>query len=178
MLDFFKPLFEFLKLTPRYLIAIGLVAGLLIFGSDGFRDTLGLTEFAQKYRPVHGVLFLSSIALILVGIAGSGVDWVKREWRKRTTFRFITKRLHVLTEDEKQILRHYILRNTRTNSLRISDGVVNGLASAGIIHRVAEVGDMVNGFAYNISEVAWNYLQIHPHLLEGTTTVSRTDKLW
>jgi hypothetical protein len=178
MLDFFKPLFEFLKLTPRYLIAIGLVAGMLIFGSDGFRKALGLTEFAQNYRPVLGVLFLSSITLILVGIAGSGVDWFKRVWRKRKAFQAITKRLHILSEDEKQVLRHYIVRNTRSNSLRIDDGVVNGLASIGIIHRVSQVGDMVNGFAYNISEVAWNYLHIHPHLLEGTTTVVRTDKLW
>jgi hypothetical protein len=178
MLDFFKPLFEFLKLTPRYLIAIGLVAGMLLFASDSFRDTLGLTKFAQDYRPFLGILLLSSITLILVGIAGSGIDWVKRGWQKRKTFQAITKRLQILSEDEKQVLRHYILRNTRSNSLRIDDGVVNGLAAIGIIRRVSQVGDMVNGFAYNISEVAWDYLHVHPHLLEGTTTVARTDRLW
>ncbi len=178
MLDFFKPLFEFLKLTPRYLIAIGLVAGMLLFASDGFRGTLGLTKFAQDYRPVLGILFLSSIVLLLVAVGGVVVSRIKRLWWERKLFKRITKRLHSLTEDEKQILRFYIHRNTRANDLRIQDGIVNGLVSSGIIYQSASAGDIVMGFAHNMSEIAWNYLHVYPHLLEGTTTKMRTDRYW
>ncbi|MCE5310484.1 MAG: superinfection exclusion B family protein [Acidobacteriales bacterium] len=171
-------LLEFIKLAPRYLIAIGLVVGILLFGSDDFRKTLGLTEFTKNYRPILGVLFLSSLALLLVSVGSFVIDRIKSIWRDRKAFQRITKRLHSLTEDEKQILRFYIRHNTRANSLRIQDGIVKSLVSCGIIYRSTQLGDVANGFAHNISEIAWNYLHIHPHLLEGTTTTVRTDHLW
>jgi hypothetical protein len=176
MTDVLKSLLEFLKLTPRYLIAIGLVAGLLLFGSDKFRDTLGLTKFAQDYRFVLGILFLSSIVLLLVGVGGGAIDRFQRWRRKQRAFRRITKRLHRLTENEKQILRFYIAKNTKANTLRIDDGVVQELAAEGIIYRSTTLGNMLEGFAHNISDVAWDYLNLNPQLLEGSTNTYRTDK--
>jgi hypothetical protein len=176
MSDIVKSLLEFLKLTPRYLTAIGLVAGLILFGGDKFRETLGLTKFAQDYRFVLGILFLSSLVLLLVAIGSGGIGRVKRWWRKRKSFQRITQRLHRLTEDEKQILRYYIVNNTRSNCLNIQDGVVNGLVAAGIIFRSASVGDMIEGFSHNITDIAWNYLNIYPDVLEGSTNTYRTDK--
>jgi hypothetical protein len=176
MPDFFKPLFEFLKLTPRYLTAIGLVAGIILFGSDNFRETLGLAKFAQDYRFVLGILFLSSIALLLVAMGGGGIWRIQQWWRKRKAFKRITERLHCLTEDEKQILRYYIANNTRANMLRVENGVVSGLVSEGIIYQSASLGNVLEGFAHNIGDIAWDYLHVYPDLLNGTTTVCRTDK--
>ena len=85
-------------------------------------------------------------------------------------------RLHRLTEDEKQILRFYFAKGTKANVLRFDDGVVQGLASAGIIYMSAPIGNMFEGFAYNISDFAWDYLHEHKELLAGTTNTSRTDK--
>lgn len=124
-----KTILECLKLTPRYLIAIGLVAGLILFGSDDFRKILGLTKFAEDNRFILGILFLSSIALLLVAIAGGGWNKVQRWWWERKAFKCITERLDRLTEDEKQILRYYVAKNTRSNCLSIEDGVVNGLVA-------------------------------------------------
>lgn len=176
MSDLFKAFFEFLKLTPRYLMAIGLVAGLILFGSDKFRATLGLTEFAQEYRVVLGLLFLSSIVLLLVAIGSGGIGRLQRWWCKRRAFQRITQRLHRLNEDEKQILRYYIAKNTKANTLRIDDGVVQELVAEGIIYRSTSIGNMLEGFAYNISDIAWDYLQLFPQLLTGSTNTYRTDK--
>ena len=88
----------------------------------------------------------------------------------------MTKRLHSLTEDEKQILRFYIAENTRANTLRIEDGVVQGLISDRIIYQSASLGSILDGFAHNINDFAWDYLHVNPHLLEGTTNTCRTDK--
>jgi hypothetical protein len=177
MLDFFKPLFEFLKLTPRYLMAIGLVAGMVLFGSNQFRETLGLTKFSQDYRSVLGIAFLSSIVLLVVAIAGSGWNWIQREWMKRKAFQRLTKRLNALTEDEKQILRHYVKFNTRSNCLRIDDGVVQGLVNNRIIFRSTTVGSMVDGFPHNISEATWDYLHACPEVIKGESERTRTDKI-
>ena len=172
----FKSLFEFLKLTPRYLTAIGLVAGAILFGSDEFRETLGITQFAQDYRAILGIFFLSSIVLLLIALGGGGIGRVRRWWRKRKAFQRVTKRLHRLTEDEKQILRYYVAKNTRSNTLRVDDGIVQELVAEGIIYRSTSMGNMLEGFSHNISDVAWDYLHVYPNVLEGSTNTYRTDK--
>jgi hypothetical protein len=87
----------------------------------------------------------------------------------------IIDKLNSLTEDEKQILRYYIAKDTRTNVLRVDDGVVQGLVAAGIIYRSANVGNILEGFAHNITDLAWDYLYVHRDVLQGTTDLYRTD---
>lgn len=176
MADFLKTALECLKLAPRYLIAIGLVAGLILFGSDGFRETLGLSELSAKYRPVLGILFLSSLALLIVAV-GTGILRSIKKWRSDRKFiERMKRRLHHLNEGEKQILRYYLAENTRANTLRIDDGEVQGLAGEGIIFRSSTVGNLLEGFSYNINEIAWDYLHENSSLLEGSTNTYRTDK--
>lgn len=171
-----KTLLEFLKLAPRYLIALGVMAGALLFSSEEFLKLIGVFEFAQSYRSMLGLTLVVTVSLFAVSVAGGGISIVKRWWRKRGFYRRVSDRLNCLTEDEKQILRFYIAEQTRANVLRYDDGVVHGLISDGIIYRSSPLGNMLEGFAHNISDFAWDYLNVHPHLLEGTTDTYRTDK--
>jgi hypothetical protein len=70
----------------------------------------------------------------------------------------------------------YFAKNTRANTLRVDDGVVQGLVADGLIHRSASIGNMLEGFAHNITDLVWDYIHVHPELLEGTTNTYRTDK--
>jgi hypothetical protein len=171
-----KFVLEFLKLAPRYFIALGLFAAFLIFCPDGLLRQLGVFDFAQSNRTWLGVALIASAALFAVSVSVNIFDWLKAWWRRRKEFRHITKRLCRLTEDEKQILRFYISEKTRTNTLSIEDGVVQELVSERIIYRSASVGSMLEGFAHNISDIAWDYLDDYPQLLEGSTNTYRTDK--
>jgi len=84
--------------------------------------------------------------------------------------------LHRLTENEKQILRYYFAKQTRSNVLRIDDGVVNSLAADGVIFQSANViGGPGLAFAHNIHEDVWNYILLNPQLLDGTTNTYRSD---
>jgi hypothetical protein len=86
------------------------------------------------------------------------------------------KRLQRLTENEKQILRYYFAKQTRSNVLRIDDGVVNSLAADGVIFQSANVsGGPGLAFAHNIHEDVWNYILLNPQLLDGTTNTYRSD---
>ena len=174
--DAVKTFLEFLKLAPRYLIALGVMAAILLFAAEVFLKFIGVFEFAQDNRPMLGLTLVVTGALFMVSVAGDGISFVKGWWRKRGFYRRVTDRLNCLTEDEKQILRFYIAKQTRANVLRYDDGVVQGLVSDGIIYQSASLGNMLEGFAHNISDFAWDYLNVHPHLLEGTTNTYRTDK--
>lgn len=176
MIDMTKLPFELLKLAPRYLIAIGLVAGLMLFGGESFRDTLGLSKFVSEYRPYLGGLFLTSFVLLLVAISHDGVSAIMRRRREKEHDDRVRQYLRGLNEGEKQILRYYFTKNTRANSLRIDDGVVQGLVSNGIIFQSSALGTYFHGFAHNICDVAWDYLNAHPELLVGSTNTYRTDK--
>lgn len=171
-----KTFLEFLKLAPRYLIAIGVLAAILLFASEEFLKLIGVFELAQENRSALGLTLLVSASLFNISIGAYGVSIVKSWWRTRGFYQRVTDRLNCLTEDEKQILRFYIAKQTRANVLRYDDGVVQGLVSDGIIYRSASLGNMVEGFAHNIHDFAWDYLNEHPHLLGGTTNTYRTDK--
>lgn len=171
-----KIFLEFLKLAPRYLIALGAMAAFMLFADEKFLKLIGVFEFAQNNRPVLGLTLVVSVALFVVSAADDLVGFARRWWLRRRRYFRIAERLQRLTEDEKQILRYYIAENTRANTLRIDDGIVQGLKANGIIHLSASMGNVLEGFAHNIDDFAWDYLQVHQYLLDGTTNIYRTDK--
>jgi hypothetical protein len=177
MADYIKSALELLKLAPRYLIAIGIAAAFLLFGSDQFLTRLGLKKFTEDYRVWLGLAFVSTVSLFVIYVAGEVVAFFRRKIGKRMFMKRVIERLNRMTEDEKQILRYYFAKNTRSNVLRMDDGVVQGLVADGIIFRSANLGSMVEGFAHNISDVVWDYIHSNPDLLRGSTNTYRTDKM-
>lgn len=167
---------EILKIAPRYLAAIGLFCGLILLAPDRLLDWLGVLDVAQNYRQWFGVAFLAAVALLVVHGAIEIGRVVRNRTRLQKKHERSLKRLHCLTEDEKQILRFYVATQKKTNKLRVDDGVVNGLVAAGLIYRAASQGHIIKGFDHNISEFAWEYLHEHPELLDGTTRTYRTDE--
>lgn len=173
--EILNALLEFVKLAPRYLIAFGIASAFLLFSPDTLLTRLGLLEFTQTYRPWLALVLIVTAALFVVTVVGDTMNWFRRRRSVAAASRHLIRRLHSLREDEKQILRFYIAKQTRTNKLRIDDGVVQGLAADGIVFLAAPVGHFFDGIAYNITDEAWDYLQLHPELLKGTTNTYRTD---
>jgi hypothetical protein len=174
--DYAKTFLEVLKLAPRYLIALGVMAAVLLFADEKFLKFIGVFDFAQNNRPMLGLTLIVTSSLFVVSVWTDGISIAKRWWKNRNIYRRVTDRLNCLTEDEKQILRYYINKKTRANFLRIDDGIVQGLVAQGIIYQSSTVGTMLGGFAHNISDIAWDYLNVHPHLLDCTTDTCRTDR--
>lgn len=171
-----KTFLEFLKLAPRYLIALGVMAAVLLFSGERFLKLIGVLQFAQDNRASLGLTLVVTLSLFSVSVATEVLAIIKRKLNSRKFYQRVTIRLNRLTEDEKQILRYYFAEQTRANSLRVDDGVVQELVAAGIIYRSATIGTFLDGFAHNISDIAWDYLNLNPQLLDGTTNTYRTDK--
>jgi len=174
--DILKHALDAIKLAPKYLIAIAAVLAFLLFGPAELLQQIGAVDVAKNYRPWLGIGLLACVALLAVTIIQALYSHVALFMRNRTIERHMRERLHRLTEDEKQILRFYIGKQTRTNTLRHTDGIVQGLANERIIYRASNMGNLVEGFAYNIQEFAWDVLNEDMSLLNGTTDTYRTDK--
>ena len=102
-----KALIDVLKLAPRYLAAVALIAGALIFLPGSWLDLLGLQDFSTRHRSWLGLAFIVSIGICIVALASWAIDLVLGAFRKLRVRRFIVDKLNRLTEDEKQILRYY-----------------------------------------------------------------------
>ncbi|MBI5383942.1 MAG: superinfection exclusion B family protein [Verrucomicrobia bacterium] len=176
MSEYAKTALEILKLAPRYLVSLGIISALFVFTPDKTLKWFGVFDFAQHYRAWFAIAFIVTGVLFAVDRTIAVVGWIRHKEAVAKATKARLERLHRLTEDEKQILRFYFAKETKTNVLRIDDGVVQGLVAARIIYQSASMGHILDGFAHNISDFAWDYLHEHIELLDGTTDTYRTDK--
>lgn len=174
--DLAKSALELIKLSPRYLAAVVLATAALLFLPASSLEHLGLPAFAQTHRQWLGLAFLASSSICCAAVGAVAWNQVDSVYRRRGARKRLIQRLQTLTEDEKEILRYYYAEGTRSNTLKTDDGVVQGLVAVGIIYRSASLGNILEGFAHNISDVAWEYIQSHPDTLVGRTNTCRTDK--
>lgn len=171
-----KALVETLKLAPRYIFALCIISATLLFAPSSIISHLGLVEAIAQYRSWLGITFVISLVLYLVHLAVMIFGLLSKWNRKRRSELRTIDRLKNLTEEEKQILRYYFARDTRSNTLRLDNGCVQRLASAGIIYRASNLGNLVEGFTFNITDLAWNFLFVNPEFLHGSTNFYSTDR--
>jgi len=177
MVEYLKSAIEIFKLSPRYFMVIGTFDAFLLFGPEKFLARLGLNKFTEDYRTWLGLSFIVSISFVFIYILNEIVTFFGSIINKRKFRKSVIARLRKLTEDEKQILRFYFSNNTRSNVLKVDDGVVQGLVSDGIIYRSVTLGNLLEGFAHNITDFVWEYIHSNQELLAGKTNVWRTDKM-
>jgi hypothetical protein len=173
-----EQLIKILKLSPIYVAAIALFSALALIAPNALLEWFGVLDKAQHYRQWISVAFLAAVSLLAVHLAVEIGRVVRNRTRRREAHELALKRLHRLTEGEKQILRFYVSEQTKTNKLRATDGVVNGLVDAGLIYLATDLWHPLMGLDHNISEFAWEYLNAHPDLLDGTTRTCRSDKVF
>src|ERR1039457_1692501 len=60
MSDYAKTALEILKLAPRYLVSLGIIAALFLFSPDKSLKWFGVDEFAKHYRVWLSIVFIST----------------------------------------------------------------------------------------------------------------------
>jgi hypothetical protein len=156
---------DWIKLSPRQLLAIALASGFLALAPDRFLEPLGLLTFRNTYRAWLGVPLLAAAALLGAYALTAAGSFVQQRFTWRRTLKRHQQALHGLSPAEQAVLRGYIFENTKTQYFALDNGVVQGLVSAGVLYRSANVGDVLTGFPFNIQPWAWQYLHFNRHLL-------------
>lgn len=73
--------------------------------------------------------------------------------------------LNNLSKEEKEFLKTYLDKDSKTQYRHFQDGVSAGLAVKGVLFSPTTMM-YDNKIAYNIHEWAWEHLKKHPHLLK------------
>ena len=150
------------------LIFSSVVLSLLSFAPDNILAALGLRDFRTDYRTWIGLTWILSFSGLVVTVSKSVSQWAKSEITWRQNLKRGQERLHNLTPHERAVLRPYIEKNTRTRTLGIDDGVVQGLVAEEILYRPSHVSRHNVSFDHNMQPWAWAYINRHPGLVEGT----------
>ena len=113
------------------------------------------------------------VLVLICSFAGLLTYPIEKSW-KLAALRFSEKResarrisvLRALTKEERKALQAYTQRGTRTARWNIDSGVIAGLVSRDVLWRSQKYGSQIGGFAFNISDWAWNYLAEHPECID------------
>jgi hypothetical protein len=163
-MDWINKLIDSIKLSPKYLLPISIATGFIIFAKAEWLQSLGLNDLKARYLPWIGGIFLLSTALSLSHIIIGFYSWSRKRFRMWRAIKNGKVRLHNLTEDERDILKHYVGNGTKTQYLDIQSGVVSEIENNFIIYRSSNIGHLQE-WSYNIQPWAWDYLNKHPDLL-------------
>jgi len=157
---------DWIKLSPRYLAAIAVATSILLFSPVEVLRQIGLEVAINEYRLWIGILWLSSVSLLLAHLFAPLLSLALDRWTDRRWIKFGKRYLSSLTAEEKQILNGYIGPGVRTQKLNIQDGNVRALEQEKLIYRASNLGDLYTGFSFNIQPWVWEYLNENRGLLE------------
>lgn len=154
---------------PRIVAVVALVSGALLFLPATIIETLGLDKFLVEQRANIGLVFIAAVAIITVDI----VRWTMARLNARRTKKQLENvRSHVLatlTSEERKYLAPYILEGENTCYYGIDDGVAGGLKSKGVLYIGSNIGNLVNGIAFNLQPWAREALSSKPEMFQGIT---------
>lgn len=153
----------FRKIPAAFLVAIVSVLGLILFLPDETAKTLAVDEFRENYRVFIGPAFLLTVSFLIARL----FMLLKQGHVERQNLKAKQKILHQLTPAEKGYLIRYVEGQQNTINVGMDDGIMSGLAAKRITYRASNMGDLLNGFAFNLQPWAREYLEVNPHLLDG-----------
>lgn len=164
--------------SPVVLLGISIASGAILFIPEEFAAIFGLSGFRHQYRAYIGGLLIVSSSLVLAQLFWRLCETLKSKWDNSRRLADMKRSLHDLTPDEKAYLSPFILANENTQYFLIEDGIACGLEDKHILYRPSEIGNMSDGFAFNMRPWARKYLKKKLSLLEGANPEPNDPRDW
>lgn len=155
---------EYVRKVPlAFVIAVLSSLSLILFAPDQYAKILSIDTFRDQYRVFLGPAFILFFAFTIAKIYTAFAD----AYAQRSNVKTRRKTLHSLTPEEKGYLVQYIHKRANSIYVGMDDGIMAGLQRKGITYRAANMGSLVDGFAFNLQPWAREYLESNPNLLDG-----------
>lgn len=153
----------FRKIPAAFLVAIVTVLGLILFLPEEYAQAVAVEGFRNEYRVYLGPTLLLTLSFCVARV----FIFIMQGHAQRKALKARQQSLHKLTPEERGYLVPYIEGQQNSVYVGMEDGVMSGLRAKGITYLAANMGDMLNGFAFNLQPWAREYLESNPHLLDG-----------
>jgi hypothetical protein len=166
MNEFWTKLIDWIKQPPRVVAAIALACAIILFSPSRVQDAVHVTSILNTIGPYIGIVFILACTLLITSVISFSYSWCQKQILCLRVKRLRVQSLSDLTPIEKQILRYYILKSTKTQKLPLESGVVAGLVAKQIISRATMFSREGTDFDYNIQPWAWSHLNENRNLIE------------
>lgn len=153
----------FRKIPAAFLVAIITVLALILFLPEEYAKTVAVDGFRTEYRVYLGPVFLLTLSFCAARI----FTFFMRGVSERKALKKRQELLRNLTPEEKGYLVPYIEGKQSSVYVGMDDGVMASLRAKGITYLAANMGNVLNGFAFNLQPWARQYLENNPELLDG-----------
>lgn len=160
--------------TPIILGGVAIACGSILFSGNSFTEGLGLAEFRDLNRAGLGWAFVLSVSILCSHLVFQAFKLTKSLWiasqkkRKSNVLRaHKIAELSKLTPDEKGYLQPFIQAKVTSQKFPLDDGIRGSLEAKGIIYQASNMGNLVDGWAYNLQPWAKEHLEANPRLLDG-----------
>ncbi|MBA3581530.1 MAG: super-infection exclusion protein B [Gammaproteobacteria bacterium] len=150
-------------MSVAFLIAIISVLGLILFLSEEYAQILAIDDIRNEYKKFLGLAFLAALFFC----AERCLHFLMQQFKQNQNLKKMQKNLHTLTPEEKNYLIPYIKDQKNTQYIGLEDGVMAGLRSKNITYCPTVMGNIIEGFAFNLEPWAREYLEKNPHLLNS-----------
>jgi len=159
----------YLKDLSNYFLPVALTCTFILFAPDKILEQLWLLTLRKEGQPYLGVVFLFSWSVVICKIVFATIFWIRYGFNKCIAFRETIARLKDLSPEEKEILRVYIEKKSRTLELDATNYAVIGLLNSGILE-LAVRNPEAECAPCTIHNRVWKYINLHQDLIRHDYT--------
>ncbi|MGQ8886881.1 super-infection exclusion protein B [Serratia sp. TSA_105.2] len=173
MLEKISSFSAFLMQIPGAVLVMIIIAlSLILFLPEAAAQTI----YVDGFRKAYGV-YIGPVWLLTIAFCGGRLYHHIIEKRKQAKQLIrLKKSLSELTPEEKGYLLPYIINGENSIYVGIQDGIMAGLQKKGITYRASNMGDQMNGFAFNLQSWARQHLVENEHLLNHAVGRPKTPR--
>lgn len=142
---------EWLKLSPRYLLAAVIATGAYLILRPHQSAEFGLNVFDDEIRPWVFLAFLICGSLLLAHAISRCGTWLQERWEIHVGERRLRASVLNLSEDEKDALLRAIGSGSKTLYFSATSGVAGGLERQSFIFRSSSLSTRGAKFAYTFN---------------------------
>lgn len=140
MTDILSKLFDLEKLPSKIVFLFGVATGIVLFSPASWSESLGSGTLLEHYRPYIGLVFISSLSLLVINFFLFVVQKLQR-WQRTISFcRNLPKEIAQLDHAEAAVLREFWVQGKSTVNLPIDNPTVAGLIQKQLIQEVGAIG--------------------------------------
>jgi len=151
-MDWIKSLFDINKIPPRIIILVGVISALLLFIPNDLLNQLSLKEFKIYFSKYIGIIFISSLAFIIIIVITWIIDYINDQRLQIKLKKLIKDSINSLDPQEKTVLREFYIQHQNTLKMPLDNSTVSGLINKRIIYQVGQYGKTsLIGMLFNFS---------------------------
>lgn len=144
---------KWIRESVRPVVVLLVVSALALFSPHSWLTNIGIADWLQRYRPWTLLFFTGS----LVWLGTFPIESQYNQWQAK---RYLKR----LTEDERNVLKPFILNAKKTQSFAMNLAVARHLTKAHVLTESSTI-DVHGHVVFEINPGAFSYLMRRPELV-------------